>query len=44
MGEFQDGFEFPDYFGIPKGYSNKLSSEEVDWLQDQIKEIGFYPE
>jgi hypothetical protein len=29
-----DYFDFPDYWGMPKSISYRLSSDEVDWLQE----------
>ncbi len=29
----RDHFDFPDYWGMPRSTSWKLSSDEVDWLQ-----------
>jgi hypothetical protein len=30
-------FDFPDYAGLPKSVSNKLSTDEVDFLQTEIE-------
>jgi hypothetical protein len=43
-GSFQNGFEYPDYFDMPKNIAYRLESGEVDWIQDQIKGKGFWPE
>ena len=32
----QDYFDFPDYCGMPKHLSNKLSSQTVDRIQDHF--------
>lgn len=29
-------FDFPDYFNMPKSISNRLKSEHVDWIQEQL--------
>lgn len=29
-------FDFPNYGGMPKSISDRLSSDEVDWLQSQL--------
>lgn len=28
-------FEYPDYLGLPKTISSRLSTDEVDWLQEE---------
>jgi hypothetical protein len=28
-------FDYPDYFGLPKRISYRLSTDEVDWIQDE---------
>lgn len=30
-----DVFDYPDYWGLPKSISNKLSSDEVDYIQNK---------
>jgi len=30
-------FDFPDYCGMPKSISSRLSVDEVDWIQGQIE-------
>ena len=32
-------FDFPDYLGLPKGISNRLSSEFVDAIQSSLSTI-----
>lgn len=32
----QDIFDYPDYWGMPKSISNKLTGDEVDWLQAEL--------
>ena len=31
-----ENFDFPDYGGLPKNISNKLTSEHVDFLQEHL--------
>jgi hypothetical protein len=33
-----DEFDFPDYGGMPKNISDRLFSDEVDWIQSFIIE------
>lgn len=30
-----DYFEYPDYWDMPKMISSRLSSDDVDWIQDE---------
>lgn len=34
-------FDYPDYLGLPRSIVDKLSSDEVDWLQSQIYDWQF---
>ena len=31
-------FDYPDYWGMPKNISSRLSSENVDWIQEEVGE------
>ncbi len=31
-------FDFPDYWGMPKRISYRLSGDEVDWIQSEVWE------
>lgn len=33
-----DWFDYPDYWGMPKSISYKLSSDEVDFIQSETHE------
>ena len=38
--EFCDYFDYPEYWEMPKDISRRLSSDEVDFIQDQTFEMG----
>lgn len=35
-GKLCDEFDYPEYWGVPKKIANKLSSDEVDFIQESV--------
>lgn len=35
------GFDYPNYFDMPKVISSRLSGDEVDWLQSEVNDWNF---
>lgn len=32
---YEDCFDYPDYWNMPKKISNRLDGDEVDWIQEK---------
>lgn len=36
-----DEFDYPQYWGVPKKIANRLTTDEVDFIQDEVGEFAY---